>query len=131
MKYLLGMTLISLLWSQPARAGMDEILAGYQAAGASSFEAAAGKELWNRSLGKNEEGQEKSCTTCHGADPRQRGKHVKTGKEIDPMAPAVQKDRLTEAEKVEKWFKRNCTWTLGRECTPQEKGNILTFLRHS
>ena len=44
------------------------------------------------------------------------------------MAPSVNPKRLTDRSKIEKWFKRNCKWTLGRECTPQEKGDILTFL---
>ena len=29
---------------------------------------------------------------------------------------------------VEKWFKRNCKQVLGRECTPAEKGDFITFM---
>jgi len=29
---------------------------------------------------------------------------------------------------VAKWFRRNCKTVLGRECTAQEKGDILTYL---
>jgi hypothetical protein len=42
------------------------------------------------------------------------------------LAPSAQSDRFSDPEKVEKWFKRNCTW--GRECTAQEKGDFLAYL---
>ena len=35
----------------------------------------------------------------------------------------------TDPEHIEKWFTRNCKWTLGRECTPQEKGDFLLMIR--
>jgi hypothetical protein len=44
------------------------------------------------------------------------------------LAPSAQSDRFSDPEKVEKWFKRNCTWTWGRECTAQEKGDFLAYL---
>ena len=36
--------------------------------------------------------------------------------------------RFTDPEKVAKWFLRNCTSVLGRECTAIEKGDFLTFM---
>ena len=48
----------------------------------------------------------------------------------DPMAPCVNPKRLTERRQAEKWFKRNCKRTLGRACTAQEKGDLLSFLRN-
>jgi hypothetical protein len=45
------------------------------------------------------------------------------------MAPSVNSERLTDPKFIEKWFRRNCIQTLGRECTPQEKGDVLTYLR--
>jgi hypothetical protein len=51
-----------------------------------------------------------------------------TGKTIEPVAVSVTPTRYTDPAKVEKWFKRNCTEVLGRECTPQEKGDWLTFV---
>ena len=74
-------------------------------------------------------GSDWSCTTCHMADPRQPGRHTVTGKGIEPMAPAVNPRRFTDVAKVEKWFKRNCKDVLDRECTPQEKGDVITYLR--
>lgn len=56
------------------------------------------------------------------------GKHSVTGKPIDPLAPAANPERFTNPAKVEKWFKRNCKDVLKRECTPQEKGDVLTYL---
>jgi len=29
---------------------------------------------------------------------------------------------------VEKWFRFNCTYLLGRDCTPQEKGDLISWL---
>jgi hypothetical protein len=54
---------------------------------------------------------------------------VKTGKRIEPMAVSVNPQRLGDMAKIEKWFRRNCKWTLGRACTAQEKGDLLSFLR--
>ena len=74
-------------------------------------------------------GADWSCTTCHTPDPRKPGRHTVTGKPIEPMAPAMNPQRLTDAAKVEKWFKRNCKDVLDRECTAQEKGDLITYLR--
>ena len=81
-----------------------------------------GKALWMKSQG------ERSCTTCHGLEITQPGKHIRTKKIIDPMAPSVNKDRLTDERTIEKWFKRNCKWTFKRECTLTEKADILHWL---
>ena len=68
-----------------------------------------------------------ACTSCHGDDARQAGK-TKTGKLIEPMAASVSPTRYADPAKVEKWFKRNCTEVLGRECTPLEKGDWLAYM---
>ncbi len=91
-----------------------------------SFSAQRGEELWNRQFTVSN--QPRSCATCHTADPRQPGKHARTGKLIKSMAPSVNPDRLTSQKKMDKWFKRNCKWTLGRVCTKQEKGDVLEYL---
>lgn len=69
-----------------------------------------------------------SCSTCHTENPAAIGKHNRTEKEILPLAPSVNPERFTEMAKVEKWFKRNCNDVLDRECTAQEKGDVLTYL---
>lgn len=68
-----------------------------------------------------------SCTTCHGASPTARGQ-TRAGKPIEPMAVSATPDRYTDPEKVAKWFERNCNSVLGRACTAQEKGDVVTFL---
>lgn len=69
-----------------------------------------------------------SCTACHTDNPKAMGQHAKTNKAIDPLAPIVQKDRFTDAAKVEKWFKRNCPDVLGRACSAQEKADFAAYM---
>jgi len=108
---------------------VDELLSEYRAKGAVTFDATAGRSLWFREFSAPKGGKPRSCTNCHTDDLRKRGKHVRTGKPIEPMAPSVNPRRLKERKKIEKWLLRNCKWTLGRECSPQEKGDLLSFLR--
>jgi hypothetical protein len=72
-------------------------------------------------------GQPISCTSCHTASPKQAGQ-TRVGKRIEPLAPAANPERFTDAAKVEKWFRRNCHDVLQRECTPQEKGDFIAWL---
>ena len=89
-------------------------------------DAARGKAFF---LGKHTGGKADapSCTSCHTANLAGPGK-TKAGKEIGPMAASVAPRRYTDPADVEKWFKRNCTEVLGRECTAQEKSDVLAFL---
>lgn len=103
---------------------MDE-LAG-QSAGTAN--AGNGKALWNRTYSGNAPFTERSCTTCHGAKLNVQGRHVKTGKPVPPLAPSVNADSLKDSRKVKKWLLRNCKWTLGRECSAQEKADLLSFI---
>ena len=86
------------------------------------FSAADGQKFYNAKTG------ELSCSSCHTDSPKAMGKHAKTGKEIQPMAPAVNAKRFTDAANVEKWFKRNCNDVLARACSAQEKGNFIAYL---
>jgi cytochrome c553 len=105
----------------------DEMFAKFKSEGAASFDAERGAKAWAKES-KGADGEMMSCSTCHGKDLSKEGKHHKTGKVIQPMAPSVNKERFTEVKKMEKWFKRNCNDVLGRECTAQEKGDFLKFL---
>lgn len=87
------------------------------------FSAARGEQFFNQT-----HGGEWSCASCHTRNPAADGKHAKTAKTITPLAPAANGQRFTDAAKVDKWFKRNCNDVLGRACTPQEKGDVLTYL---
>ncbi|MEP7329918.1 MAG: DUF1924 domain-containing protein, partial [Betaproteobacteria bacterium] len=73
-------------------------------------------------------GGEWSCASCHTANPLAPGKHAKTGKAIAALAPAANPERFTSLATAEKWFKRNCNDVIGRECTAQEKGDVLAYL---
>jgi Domain of unknown function (DUF1924) len=108
---------------------VDELLQQFQAQGAGGFTVAAGEQLWERKVINPKTGQERRCALCHTTDLRKMGKHATTGKIIKPMAPSVNPERLSDKKKIEKWLARNCKWTLGRECTAQEKGDVLTMIR--
>jgi hypothetical protein len=69
-----------------------------------------------------------NCTVCHGKNLKNEGKHVVTDKRIDPLSPAANAERFTSSKKVEKWFKRNCTEVIGRECTAAEKADFIQFV---
>ena len=73
-------------------------------------------------------GTDWSCSTCHTENPLATGRHATTGRSIAPLAPAANPERLTDAAKIEKWFKRNCNDVIGRACTPAEKGNVIAYL---
>jgi hypothetical protein len=107
----------------------DEILsairqdAGEGMSGFKGFSAARGEAFF-----KTTHGGEWSCASCHTENPAAQGKHAKTGKLVKPLAPSANAERFSDPSKVEKWFKRNCNDVLGRECTAQEKGDVLTYL---
>ena len=73
-------------------------------------------------------GNDWSCATCHTRNPAQTGAHDKTKKPIDPLAPLANPRRFTDTAKVDKWFRRNCKDVLSRECTANEKGDVLAYL---
>jgi len=68
-----------------------------------------------------------SCTSCHTPDPTAEGQ-TRAGKQIAPMAVSKTPDRFTDPAKVTKWFGRNCSTVLGRDCTAIEKGDVITYL---
>jgi len=77
---------------------------------------------------RQKHGGEWACVSCHTDNPAASGKHAKTGKIIQPLAPAANPERFTNPAKVAKWFKRNCNDVLGRACSAQEKGDVLSYL---
>ena len=105
-----------------ASAGRIDHLDSYRQQGVEQTDAERGRKLWYATK------DERSCASCHGETPADAGKHVKTGKTIEPMAPSANPERYRSAKKIEKWFLRNCKWTFGRECSTQEKADILTWL---
>lgn len=129
-KLLLGALLTIFVASANANV-VDDVLKSYEAEGASNFSAKNGEAMWNKDFPDTEEpGKVRNCGACHGKDLSANGKHVTTGKVIDPLAPSANKERFTDPKFIEKWFKRNCKWVLDRECSAQEKGDFLTYLRN-
>jgi len=112
------------------------------------FSAERGRAFYFQ-IHKLDDGSELSCATCHHADPRKatvahedqipcRACHVTfhepsagrsmTIGDIQPFAPSEYPDRFTNEWKVEAWFGWNCKLLLKRECTPVEKGDLITWL---
>jgi hypothetical protein len=115
--------------TMPQANTLDNMLETFKASGAGPFSAEQGHKAWQRTVVDVKSGRSRSCGDCHGDDLTKPGKHIKTGKRIEPMAPSINSKRLSDSKKVNKWFKRNCKWTWGRECAPQEKGDFLLFLQ--
>ena len=129
--HILIMTLlvsVPLSFSHAESTAVNNLLQDYAIQGANTADVEQGKQLWQKTFNKN---GERSCASCHTKDLTQNGKHIKTNKDIKPMSPSANPERLTDSKKVNKWFKRNCKWTLGRECTAQEKTNFLVYIEQS
>jgi photosystem II stability/assembly factor-like uncharacterized protein len=100
-----------------------DILAGFTAQAGTAAVAARGQEFFTKTHGR-----EWSCSSCHGITPTTAGKHASTGKPIGALAPAFNAERFTDKAKVDKWFRRNCNDVVGRECTPSEKADLMSWL---
>lgn len=102
-----------------------EYQAGLAAAnpGLTPFSASRGGAFY-----RSAHGGDWSCATCHTDNPAASGNHAVTRKVVQPLAPAANPERFTSADKIEKWFKRNCNDVLKRACTPQEKGDLVAWL---
>ena len=122
-------TIAVLLLAATARAetpaGLLRAYSGEAAAASRGYagpSAAAGDRLFHQ------QHKDWSCASCHTPDPRRGGKHTATGKAIRPLAPCADPQRFQDRERADKWFKRNCSDTLGRECTVAEKADVLAYL---
>lgn len=125
--YWLAFAVVPSVWA----ATPAELLSGYQAEAARQapgFQPSAqrGAELYKRQFGVS--AKMPSCASCHTDHPAQPGRHVVTDKAIKPLAPAANAERFSDPAKVEKWFKRNCTEVVGRECTAAEKADFIAFV---
>ena len=110
--------------SVPAQAGAREnIIASF---GAGPANPAKGKAMYDANYGTGKP-DTPMCTSCHGKSPQQGGM-TRTSKPIDPMAVSRTPDRFTDPAKVAKWFRRNCNGVIGRECTPQEKVDFISYM---
>ena len=108
-----------------------ELLAGYRTAAAqqsAGFQPSAqrGAEFHAKRFGVS--AKLASCASCHTDNPAQAGRHAVTDKAIKPLAPSANAERFSDPAKVEKWFKRNCTEVVGRECSAAEKADYIAYL---
>lgn len=125
-KYLVAIGAVFFTALAGAESNIDNMILGYQHQAGVEASLKMGESLWARKY-MSVTG-ERSCATCHGTNLTLAGEHIKTHKAIKPMAPSVNSKRLGDEKKVNKWFKRNCKWTMGRECSDAEKAHILLFL---
>jgi len=111
----------------------DQILAEYKIqalkaeSGFTQFSAQRGETLF-RTKWSGGDPKTPSCTSCHTDNPRNQGENAKTGRPIDPVAVSVNPSRFTDLGDVEKQFGRDCKHVLGRDCSPTEKGDYITFM---
>ena len=63
-----------------------------------------------------------------GKDPTGKGKDQTSEKPIAPLAPAANAKRFTEPGRVDNYFRLNCKDVVGRECSAQEKADVLAWL---
>lgn len=108
-----------------------ELLAGYRNAAAqqsAGFQPSAqrGAEFHAKRFGVS--AKLTSCASCHTDNPAQPGRHAVTDKAIKPLAPSANAERFSDPAKVEKWFKRNCTEVVGRECSAAEKADYIAYV---
>jgi len=115
------------LAADPRQAILDSYAAQAKAEGAfAGFSAARGEALFRSKNAVNPDAP--SCASCHTDDPTRAGRHVKTGRAIEPIAVSANPKRFTDAEKVEERFTRDCKSILGRACSATEKGDYVTFM---
>ncbi|TEY03034.1 DUF1924 domain-containing protein [Campylobacter sp. US33a] len=79
-----------------------------------------------KNKGKN--GELISCQSCHNADLTKEATNIFTNKTIAPLAPSVNKNRLSDVKEVKKWLKRNFKDVYLREGSAIEKGDVLYYL---
>lgn len=124
--------LLALTLMQSARAeSAADLVAAYSAAAVKTTpgftpSAERGRAFFNKDWGVSQ--KMPSCLSCHGKDLGADGKHVITGKRIAPLATRTNPERFTSTAKVEKWFRRNCSEVLGRECSAAEKADFIQFV---
>lgn len=102
-----------------------EILAGYVAQAGAPGAPERGQALFNQRF---KGGLFERCSDCHGAVPTGKGQDQTSEKPIAPLAPAANARRFTEPGRVENYFRLNCKDVVGRECSAQEKADLLAWL---
>ena len=113
---------------EPLLAAAADTTPADQAARFAALAGSPGQAQRGETFFTSRHGGEWSCASCHGHLPVVMGKHASTGKAIEPMAPAVSAKVFTDTARVDKWFRRNCNDVLKRECSADEKADLLAYL---
>ena len=108
---------------------VNTLMKTFQSQGAVAGNESRGEKFWNQTFSGKAPFAQRSCKSCHSSNLKQQGEHVRTHKILKPLAPSVNQASLSDIKKVNKWFKRNCKWTIGKECSAQEKADILAFIK--
>lgn len=96
--------------------------------GFTDFNAKRGEQIFtSKHIGKK--GDSISCTSCHGNNLTKNGQNATTNKIIKPLAPSVNKSRLSDTKEVQKWLRRNFKDVYNREGTTLEKGDVLYYIQ--
>jgi mono/diheme cytochrome c family protein len=114
---------LATLAAEPRQAVLD----AYAVQAKAPFSAERGEKLF-RTKWAGGDPRTPSCSSCHTDNPRQAGQNAKTGRTIEPVAVSANPKRFTDLDQVEKQFGRDCKSVLGRDCTPLEKGDYITFM---
>lgn len=91
------------------------------------FSVKRGEEIFtSKHIGKK--GEMISCTSCHNSDLTKMGKNISTNKSIEPLAPSINPQRLTNVNDVRKWLRRNFKDVYLQEGSAQQKGDVLVYI---
>jgi hypothetical protein len=120
---LMAATALSLPAAQAATPA--DLLASYSAQAGSPGSPERGQEFFTASR-RNDLNM--NCASCHGKLPTGNGRHELTEKRIAPLAPAFNPERFTDLNRTDGWFRTNCKDVLRRECSAQEKADVLAWL---
>lgn len=108
-----------------AQANPSDILAGYAAKAGSPPSAERGQKFFTQKWKGN---LFESCAECHTLMPTGRGRDQTSEKPMTALAPAANPKRFTDAARVENYFRLNCKDVVGRECSAQEKADVIAWL---
>ena len=112
--------------AEPASPQAAYVAQARQAAPAFAPDGKRGAAFFSRKFNVSE--KMPACVACHTENPAQAGRHAVTGKDILPLALHANPKRFTDPAKTEKWFRRNCTEVVGRECSAAEKADVIQYL---
>ena len=107
---------------------VNSLMQNYIANGATLGDPRKGEQLWNKTFAGKAPYTERRCASCHSNNLKDNGKHIRTHKNIAAMAPSVNSKSLSKVKNIKKWLKRNCKWTLGQECSVQQKADLISFI---